>query len=101
MFEANLSSTALEEPADGDALRIPGWEEIVAQLAAARDLRIALRHPGMSGRGSFSQLSAMGVAGVNGETCSVNPTGLARGKTQQAKNVDAANHATVADREIQ
>ena len=68
MFEGKLPSTAdelpLEEPLEGDALRLLNWADLVARLSAARELRASLG----GGVASFDAGSARCIAAQhNGE----------------------------------
>mgnify|MGYP000471761212 CR=1 FL=1 len=103
MFETTLTPAAIDPAADGDALRFPAWPEIVARLAAARDLRIALGKARNEASGSFARFAqsqaAAGNEEVNDTTQSVNPNGLAHGKTVRGMVVSAADDAVDTDRE--
>lgn len=101
MFETTLAPAAYKCAADGDSLRVPAWDELVVRLAATRDLRTALYTANSSYSGSFARFAAAQDRDVNGKAVGVNPTGLARGKSDQALIKAAADEAADADREMQ
>jgi hypothetical protein len=76
MFEAAFPPRVPEAGPDG-ALRALDWSDIVARLAATRDLRAVLARPAIAG-GGFAPETAAGIAG-EGER-SVNLAALATGK---------------------
>ena len=78
MFEAAFPPRAPEPGSDG-ALRALDWSEIVARLAATRDLRAVLARPAVAG-GGFVPEAAAGIAGKALHERSVNLAALATGK---------------------
>ena len=78
MFEAAFPPRAPEPVGDG-ALRALDWSEIVARLAATRDLRAVLERPIVRG-GGFAPQTAAGIAGDAADERSVNLAALATGK---------------------
>ena len=100
MYETTLTPAALDRAADGDALRVPAWPEIVARLAAVRDLRAALGKVRSEAGGSFARfVAAADNEEVNDTPQSVNPNGLAHGKAGRGMVIRAADDAGNADRE--
>ena len=104
MFEESPPSPAAREADSvaGGALRVPGWPDIVARLAAAHDLRAALAKGSARDRGSFAGFAAeREQKEVNESAARVNPTGLAHGKTGRGIADPAVPDAVDADRETQ
>jgi hypothetical protein len=66
MFEGKPPRTAdalpLEEPQDGESLRPLSWDDLVARLASARDLRASLAGRAASADASFDASSARCIA---------------------------------------
>jgi hypothetical protein len=86
MFEAAFPPRAPDSVPEG-ALRPLDWSEIVARLAATRDLRAVLARPFVRG-GGFAPQTATGIAG-QGEP-GVNLAALATGKCADSKTAAAA-----------
>ena len=95
MFEA-ANTFRMPEPGAEGALRTLDWAEIVARLAAVRDLRAVLSRPALAG-GGFVPQAAAGIAGV-GEPA-VNLAALAGGKWVDATTVATAGSAATGDRD--
>lgn len=55
MFESTIVPAVVDRTAEGGALRAPCWEEIVARLAAADDLRRAMACAGTRPAGNFER----------------------------------------------
>ena len=66
MFEGKPPKTAdalpLEEPQDGETLRLLSWGDLVARLSAARELRGSLQGAWGEGDASFDASSARCIA---------------------------------------
>jgi hypothetical protein len=99
MYETQLEIPALAEAATGDALAVIAWPNLVASLAARRDLRRVLlaREPGCGA--SFNPMAAAMLAELAGGKRDVNRDALADGKYPSAKVAGAAGTAASGDRE--
>ena len=95
MFEA-ANSFRVPEPGAEGALRALDWAEIVARLAAVRDLRAVLARPMLAG-GGFVPQAAAGIASASER--SVNLAALAGGKWVDAKTGATAGSAATGDRD--
>ena len=95
MFEAAINRTlGGRDPAGG--LRALDWHELVARLAAAREVRAVIaRAPGS---GSFAPHSAAGLSASDGEP-GVNLDALACSKWPEAMIAGTAPGAATGDRE--
>jgi hypothetical protein len=85
MFEAAFPPRAPDLAPEG-ALRPLYWSEVVARLAATRDLRAVLARPLASG-GGFAPQTASGIAGERER--GVNLAALATGKCADSKTAIA------------
>ena len=85
MFEAAFPPRAPASAPEG-ALRPLDWSEVVARLAATRDLRAVLARPLVQG-GGFAPQTAAGIAS-QGER-GVNLAALATGKCADSKTATA------------
>ena len=82
--------------APAGALRAMDWAEIVARLAAIRDLRAVLARPVLAG-GGFVPQAAAGIASASER--GVNLAALAGGKWVDAKTGATAGSAAKGDRD--
>ena len=99
MYETQLEIPARAEAAAGDALAAIAWPDLVAKLAARRDLRRVLL-AGEPGTGaSFNPVAAAMLAGLAGGKRDVNPEALVDGKYPSANGAGAAGTAASGDRE--
>jgi len=100
MYEGSILKDHLAETGDGLALRELAWSDLVARLAATRDLRgEVLRGPCLAGGGfdHFAQLRR--EAGFEGKR-GVNRNALVDGKIDAAEgNDETAADAAEYDRE--
>lgn len=96
MFEGTLPSPA---PEGLGAPRVPAWTDLVAKLAAARDLRGVLARAGGDEGSSFAPRAARALALRELGKGSVNPDALADGKATEDNNEAAAHPAGHGDRE--
>lgn len=97
MYEAGTISTPIGDGTNEAALRIPAWEELVARLAAARDLRATLAVANRARGGSFAHLADP----VNAGKEAINQPGLADGKAGAAMVRTATYEAADYDRGTQ
>lgn len=93
MFQTTLTPAAPARLGEAAPPGVPAWPDLVARLAAARDLRQALRGTRSRG-GSFTRL-ARSMESVNAIGLPVNPNDLASGKAAGAHRP----HAIEVDRE--
>ena len=88
MFEGKPPSSAAAhpfgEPQDGESLRPLSWSDLVARLAAARDLRGSLGDDAPPADGSFDAGCARRIAAQHNGKHSVNLDDLGNGKTHAA-----------------
>ena len=104
MFEGKLpradEALALDEPQDGEALRLLSWSDLVARLSAARELRASFAGRAAGSDASFDAGSARRVAahhngkhGVNLEDSSYRkgPQGIAGSAVHGASTGVARN----------
>jgi hypothetical protein len=98
MFEGILPSPA---SAGSGALRAPAWPELVARLAAARDLRGTFARPGGAPFASFAPIAASELASRDADKGSVNRDALVDGKGDGDTTKAAAQLAGHGDRETQ
>jgi hypothetical protein len=97
MYEGAIRIPAAEAGVDG-GLRGFAWAELVARLAAARDLRGELGPGRPPGASSFAPEAARLVRQADGED-DVNLEALAHGKARGRKSVAPASTAAGCDRE--
>ena len=97
MFEAAIVFPDMETGPQGD-LRALDWAEIVARLAAARDLRAVFARPVVQG-GGFVPQTAAGIAGEGRNERGVNLAALATGKWPEVTIAAAAPHSGHGDRD--
>ena len=97
MFEAALSLRVPETKPDG-ALRALDWGEIVARLAAMRDMRAVLARPVVQG-GGFVPRAASGIAAHAANERGVNLAALATGKWPDRTIAAAARPTGHGDRD--
>lgn len=104
MYEANLSSITAAQADDSGAMRAFEWDELVAKLAAARDLRGLFAAARGDSPGSFAAGAAHAFAIAEKTSSpnkgSVNPDALGAGKRPGARTVAAAVEAGDCDREM-
>jgi len=74
----------LDEPQEGRSLRPLSWSDLVARLAAVRDLRASLGGAVPETDGSFDARSARRIAAHHNGKHSVNLDDLGDGKTHAA-----------------
>ena len=89
MFEGKIPSAEARTPhlgvkEQGSELRPVSWGDLVARLAAARELRSAL-HEELHGEGSFDPDSARRIAARGECKAGVNPEDLVNGKVPGAR----------------
>jgi hypothetical protein len=96
MFVGTLPSPV---PGSLDAAHAPAWPDLVAKLAAARDLRGVLARVASDEGSSFAPQAARALALRDLGKGSVNPDALADGKTTEDNNEAAAHPAGHGDRE--
>ena len=109
MFEnTNLVDTALREAAtgvDSSPLRAFAWPELVARLAATRDVRTVLADARPAAGGSFLKAEKLLDASGAHPNCKnekpINLVGLTDGKAGDALSAPTAAHADHVDREAQ
>ena len=100
MYENRLEMPGRADAlADGE-LRAIAWPELVARLAAQRDLREVLLSRDNDGRASFNPAAAAMLAGRDGGKPPVNRDALSHGKYPWATKPDTATGAAEGDREI-
>jgi len=97
MFESAIASQTAETGAPGP-LRAIEWTEIVARLAATRDLRALFARPSVSG-GGFVPRAAAGIAGTPRSERSINLAALATGKWADPTTAAAARTTGIGDRD--
>ena len=97
MFEGTITA-ASADPGAESALRPLDWPEIVARLAAARDLRAVFARPVVSG-GSFVTRAAAGIARAAPHERSINFDALAAGKWPASTTAATAPAAGFGDRD--
>ncbi|MXP15131.1 hypothetical protein GRI44_10265 [Altererythrobacter confluentis] len=105
MFETTNTHAGFDAAMDGAAdemlLRPIAWSELVARLAAARDLRRLLVREASPAGGRFTAFADFRNAMLNDAQEDVNPDGLGARKDVEAIEVCAANNVTPGDREMQ
>jgi hypothetical protein len=99
MFEGNLSSVVAGQAEDAGALRAVAWSELVAKLAAARDLRAVFAVSRRGSLASFAPQAARALALRDAGEQSINPDALEHGKGPRAISIAAAVAAGDRDRE--
>ena len=107
MFEGQIVPAAIDAAADsppgsraeGGALWVPAWAELVARLAAAHDLRRAMARAGAVPAGNFSCFGECGEGALDQGERLVNPDGLVHGKGPGGMAFVAAKCAVTASRE--
>lgn len=97
MFESAAPFHSPEPPAGG-VLRELDWNEIVARLGAARDLRALFTRPMPQG-GGFMPQTAAGISEREAGEPGVNFAGLSHGKWADATTAAAAFSADHGDRD--
>jgi hypothetical protein len=97
MFEPAFSSPAAADAPQGSLRRLD-WDEIVARLAATRDLRALLARPVVQG-GGFVPQTAAGIAGTIAGERGVNFAALATGKCTDTTIAAVARQAGHGDRD--
>ncbi len=88
MFESAITFQSTETGAAG-SLRAIDWAEIVARLAATRDLRALFARPAVTG-GGFAPQTATGIARATAGERGVNLAALATGKWADPTTAAAA-----------
>ncbi|MGV2497791.1 hypothetical protein [Pelagerythrobacter aerophilus] len=85
MFEGTIIPAVVDRPAEGSALRVPCWEEIVMRLAAADEVRHAMTAAGDHPAGNFERFGERtGGAGRQKQRL-VNLNNLTHGKDPGGK----------------
>ncbi len=96
MFEGQIKSSEADGTAESQVLRQLRWTDLVARLAATRDLREELGPTGEAGFAGFStslpELDDKGKRPGNQDI-------LRHGKFTRSKPADAANDAAQGDRD--
>lgn len=104
MFESKLTPAAAAQAAETGAMRAFEWHELVARLAAARDLRGVFAGSRVDSRASFAAGAARALAPGGsddwGDKGYVNPDALGAGKSPCANTVAAGRGAGQCDREM-
>lgn len=96
MFEGHINKSPADHTSDSPDLRQLRWTDLVARLAATRDLRDELGQAGEAGFAAFStSLPELGEKGKR----SGNQDILRHGKFTRSKPADAANDAVLGDRD--
>lgn len=101
MFEARCISAGPGGGIDGAALRVPAWEELVARLAAVRDLRRSLADANRARGGSFTRFAQPHPEAVNAASGEINQPGLADGRGNAGIVRAATKDAASAERDTQ
>ena len=95
MFEGKpprvAESGLFDEPVGSDVLRTLSWNDLVARLAAARELRGAFAGVGEAGDASFHAGSAARIAAHHNGKQSINLDDSSNGKGTQGNAGSAAN----------
>ena len=95
MFEGKLprvdEAQPVGDPVDSDVLRTLSWNDLVARLAAARELRGSFAGVGEAGDASFDAGSAARIAAHHNGKHSINLDSSSNGKDAQGKAGFAAN----------
>lgn len=99
MYESNLRIPAHADAIPGDAPATVAWPELVAKLAARRDLRRMLQSREADGGASFDAIAAAALAGLGEGKRDVNRNVLVDGKCPSANPAKAAGTAASGDRE--
>lgn len=100
MFEGSILRDHLAETGDGLALRELAWADLVARLAATREIRGALAQANFSDGGSFDRFARVRQGAAFEGKRHVNRNALADGKTDAANGTEqAADDAASSDRE--
>jgi hypothetical protein len=97
MFETAVALPQTPQDAPG-ALRAIEWDEIVARLGAARELRALFARPSPQG-GAFVSQAATGIAAAERCEPGVNLAALSAGKWADATTAAAAMRADHGDRD--
>jgi len=97
MFEGTITA-ASAAPGAESTLRSLDWPEIVARLAAGRDLRAVFARPLVAG-GSFAPRAVAGIARAGPEKRSINFDALAGGKWPAATTSASAPAVGFGDRD--
>ncbi len=101
MFEEKITPAGIERPTDGELLRAPEWADLVARLAASRELRQAMVARRMEASGNFDSFATHHGGMVKKEEDVVNPDNSIDGKGPRDMVPIAANGAVTCDRETQ
>ncbi|MXO91333.1 hypothetical protein [Pontixanthobacter aquaemixtae] len=100
MFEGNLQDAGFAEAIENAALQPIQWDALVAQLAAARDLRSVYARRKSASGGNFARFSAAQSAILNESAPGVNRNTSADGKDSGGNVPAAADDADPGDREL-
>lgn len=100
MFEGTIPSGSSAGPAEAGVLNGFAWPELVAKLAAARDLRAIFAADSRQSLASFAEGAARALADCGHAERYVNPDDLTDGKAHTATYVSVADHARDGDREM-
>ena len=102
MFERSILRDHLAETGDGLALRELAWADLVARLAATRELRGALARSQFLDGGGFELFAQVRQSAAYEGKRRVNRNALADGKIDGAKGTEqTADHAGQSDRETE
>lgn len=100
MFEGRILQNHLAETLDGLPLRELAWADLVARLAAVRELRGELDQVSLAVGGGFSEFANIRKSADSKGKRDVNHSALARGKSDGASGgIDSAENAEQIDRE--
>ncbi len=101
MFEGTLTESGFDEAAESSGLKPLEWPVLVAQLAAARELRRALATRRVSASGNFARFSTACASEekINENATRVNPDALVDGKSSAGNVPDIAIETQSGDRE--
>ncbi|WP_284123813.1 hypothetical protein [Parerythrobacter aestuarii] len=99
MYENTLEIPGRTDGQETGELRAIAWPELVARLAAQRDLRSVLLSRDSDGRASFNPCAAAMLTGRGDSKPNINRDALSHGKYPWANQVDAASGAAEGDRE--
>jgi hypothetical protein len=95
MFEGKpprfAEATEVGDPVDSEVLRTLSWNDLVARLAAARELRGSFHGVGEAGDASFDAGSAARIAAHHNGKHSINLDNSSNGKGTEGKAGRAAN----------
>ncbi len=97
MFEGKILHDQFSETGDGLALRELAWADLVARLAAARDLRGELDGVAGEAGGGFEHYAKLACTAQGKGKRAVNRNALGHGKDDGAKEQETATNAANRD----